>query len=126
MRGLSSLRKGQAAERAVMHMFQDKFGGHWERRPLGIPGPDIFSPSWFPYSIEVKCIKEIKVAHLFGREKPTAMLRDCWNQAVGEAKILEKAPLLVIKSQRQWFITEDLKEWMKLKEWFELKEIERP
>ena len=96
---VNSRRKGNEAERSIVKMFRNHYGGHWERRSMGVPGADIIAPDSFAYAIEVKNVANLKLLHLF---KGSKVLDDFWAQAVQQAKAAEKAPLLMVKIEGLW------------------------
>jgi Holliday junction resolvase len=96
---VNSRAKGNQAERDVIKIFKKHFGGHWERKPMGIPGPDILAPDNFNYNVEVKNDKSIKLKHLY---KPCERLKAYWQQAIDQST-KDKLPLLCIKIEGLWF-----------------------
>lgn len=126
--GRREQQKGKYGERIVKRKFRDFFGGHWERRPLGIPGPDIFAPEWFPYAIEVKNDARVISRWILIRKRPTAVLRDFWMQASESAQMLNRKPLLVCNVEGTWFVSDDVPghQWMKLDDWFRVQPAYNP
>lgn len=119
----NSRRKGNDAERAVATIMRTCFGGNWERKSMGITGPDILPPDWFPYVIEVKHDKAIKLKHLF---QPTKLLLSYYEQAKSHAKSTDKIPLLCIKIEGMWLTVIPLTtrlpaidDWALLTDWCE-------
>lgn len=96
---INSRRKGNQAERDVIKILRQYFPGPWERKPMGIPGPDIQPPDDFPYAIEVKNHKSLRFKHLY---EPTKLLLSFIKQAMDQAKDLKRDALLVIKIEGIW------------------------
>lgn len=116
---VNSRRKGNQAERDVINILRPHFPGKWERKSMGIPGPDILPPDNFPYAIEVKNVKTVRLKHLF---QPTKELEKYWRQAVDQAEDLNKKPLLVAKIEGIWFAFEPIADeytWAPLTVWCE-------
>lgn len=115
---VNSRRKGNTAEREVVTILRSHFPGKWERKSMGIPGPDILPPDGFPYAIEVKNVKTVRLKHLF---QPTLQLRGFWKQAVRQANDLNTEPLLIAKIEGIWFAFESTSEggyqWSELRPW---------
>lgn len=114
---VNSRRKGNRGEREALNILKSHFGGHWERKPLGIPGPDLLAPDDFPYAVEVKNEKAIRAIHLIGT--PTKKLHDFWKQADAQADALDKLPLLVCKVESVWFACSEWGQWQLLTDWCE-------
>ena len=114
MKKINSRRKGNNAERDVIKILKAHFPGLWERKPMGIPGPDILAPPDFPYAIEVKHDKRIKAIHLF---KGHHALRKFYGQAFKQAYKLDKKPLLIVKVEGWFFASTEPAEWTPLHAW---------
>ena len=97
---VNSRAKGNTAERYVVNVLSKYFDGDFERRSMGYEGSDIICPENFLWAPEVKNKKTIKLKHLW---KPTKELISFWEQAVFQAKILNKLALLCIKIEGLWF-----------------------
>ena len=105
--GRRSRDKGKRGEQEALKILRSHFGGLWERRGAGEPGPDLITPVWFPYAVEVKNVSTVKLRHLW---HPTAQLFDYTEQAVKQAHDVGKLPLLCIKVESMWFAwTADIK-----------------
>lgn len=97
----NSRAKGNRGEREVLKILKSHFGGEpWERKSMGIPGPDLLTPNEFPYAVEVKFNKSIKLIHFFKENK---QLKDWWKQTQEQAFALNKTPLLIVKVEGIWF-----------------------
>lgn len=118
--------RGYQGEKQVMDLFKQYFPGGWRRRGRGTAGSDLLVPESFPYSIEVKFQKHIKLRHLvYGH----ADLRKWWQQAIRQATSESRQPLLVLKVEGQWwvrnfnrhwfpvFIKGEEAEWVQLGDW---------
>jgi hypothetical protein len=81
-------------------MLSQYFDGDFERRSMGYEGSDVLCSEGFRWAPEVKDDKSVKLKHLW---KPTKKLLSYWEQAVFQAKILNKVPLLCIKLEGLWF-----------------------
>jgi hypothetical protein len=112
---VNSRQKGNQAERDVCKIFRKYFTGTFERKPMGIPGPDILCPPHWIFAVEVKNDKKIKAIHLLC--KPLQLLDDYWKQADAQADALDKSPLLIAKVESFWFATENRTVWIPLELW---------
>lgn len=97
---VNSRRKGNRAEREVKNQLRAWWGGDWKRQTMGIPGSDLVPPPDFPFSVEIKHWKRTKHKHLFN---PTAEVLGFWEQAVTQAVIEAKKPMLIIKVEGTWY-----------------------
>lgn len=97
---VNSRRKGSQSERDVFRIFSAWWGDRFCRRSLGQKGSDGHTPADFPFSVEVKNHKTVKVRHLFN---PTKDILDFWRQTLEQAEEEKKLPLLVIKIEGKWF-----------------------
>jgi hypothetical protein len=116
---VNSRRKGNQAERDVIKILKKYFGGHWERKSMGIPGPDILAPEDFPFVIEVKNDKTVKAIHLLAKPDNQKLMR-YWTQAVGQAQNTGKTALLVIKVEGHWFASTTWRDFLPLNQWCEI------
>ena len=98
---VNSRAKGNDGERAVCKILSQWWGGHWERRSMGVPGPDLVTPDDFPWAVEVKNHKTIHPGHFW---YPTKMLQDWWWQASRQATQCDRLPLLVVKALGDWYV----------------------
>lgn len=98
---INSRAKGNRAERTVLKILKKHFGGEpWERKSMGIPGPDLLTPDNFPYAVEIKDDKSVRLKHFW---KPNKQLKDFWEQAESQANGLGLEPLLIAKVEGIWF-----------------------
>lgn len=97
---VNSKAKGGAAERDVMARLKDWYPGDWRRKPFCQKGSDLITPDNFPWSVEVKHDKQLKLSHLW---KPTKFLQACWEQTIEQAFDDNKKPLLIMKIEGAWF-----------------------
>lgn len=116
---INSRAKGNRAEREVLKILKAKYGGEpWERKSMGIPGPDLLTPDDFPYAVEIKHDKRVRCKHLFSGH---SVLEGFWKQAVTQASALGKKPLLIVKAEGIWFASNDTGwgqgDWKTLKHW---------
>lgn len=97
--------KGSAYEQKVATRLTKEFGVEFRRVPLSgsidyLKG-DIWTPhdtAWWPYAIECKHYKDIEWNNLL-TSKTTDMLQ-FWRQAVREAEVMNKKPLLIFRWNR--------------------------
>jgi Holliday junction resolvase len=97
---VNSRAKGNRAEREVIKTLKRHFVGPFERRTMGLPGPDVVAPDEFHWAIEVKDDKTVRLKHIW---KPTQKLIEFWEQATQQARVIRKNPLLVVKIEGLWF-----------------------
>jgi hypothetical protein len=97
---VNSRAKGNQGEREVCKILSRYFGGKFERRSMGYEGNDIITPDGFPYGIEVKFDKSVRLKHFW---KPTQKLKDFWKQTLAQCKNSGKHPLLCAKVEGMWF-----------------------
>ena len=104
---MNSKKKGNRAERAVVHFWRDWTGLAFERTPMSgglrwkkaenIAGDIVCTePNFiFPYSIEVKAHRDINFSHLMYGVKSDIL--KWWDQAVKDAARVDKIPLLFMR-----------------------------
>lgn len=97
---VNSFHKGKRGELEAVSLLIKHFGKGFRRKRLGTPGSDIETPYEFPWSVEAKNVKTVKLKHLF---RPTAELLAYWQQTKRQAKDEGKKPLLIIKIESIWF-----------------------
>ena len=97
--------KGSAYEQKIATRLTSEFDVEFRRVPLSgsidyLKG-DIWTPhdtAWWPYAIECKHYKDIEWNNLL-TSKTTDMLQ-FWRQAVREAEVMNKKPLLIFRWNR--------------------------
>ena len=97
--------KGSAYEQKIAMRLTSEFGKEFRRVPLSgsidyLKG-DIWTPrdtAWWPYAIECKHYKNIEWNNLL-TSKTTDLLQ-FWRQAVREAEVMDKKPLLIFRWNR--------------------------
>jgi hypothetical protein len=97
--------KGSAYEAKIATKLSEEFGKEFRRVPLSgsidyLKG-DIWTPhdtAWWPYCIECKHYSDIEWNNLL-TSKTTDML-SFWRQAVREAEVMKKKPLLIFRWNR--------------------------
>ena len=97
--------KGSAYEQKIATRLTSEFRKEFRRVPLSgsidyLKG-DIWTPratAWWPYAIECKHYKDIEWNNLL-TSKTTDMLQ-FWRQAVREADVMKKKPLLIFRWNR--------------------------
>jgi len=92
--------KGNSAEREICKILSKYFSGKFERRSMGMKGSDIICPVDFPYEVEVKHDKALRLKHFW---QPTKKLEEFWQQTVNQACYTDKMPLLCAKVEGIWF-----------------------
>lgn len=102
---VNSKAKGGAAERLIAKILADWWGEPFARRPNKQKGSDHIVPKSFPFAVEVKDDKKLKVRHFFN---PTNVIREFWEQARSQAEREHKQPLLICKAEGTWFAVSDL------------------
>lgn len=98
--GNSSRRKGMAGELEVVKLLQRVWGGEFRRSGSGFDGKDIICPEGFPFTIEVKNRRDIRIKHLWF---PNSAFKQCLKQACGQAAAEDKPFLLFVKAEGTWF-----------------------
>jgi hypothetical protein len=97
--------KGSAYEQKIATRLTKEFDVEFRRVPLSgsidyLKG-DIWTPhdtAWWPYAVECKHYKDIEWNNLL-TSKTTDMLQ-FWRQAVREAEVMKKKPLLIFRWNR--------------------------
>ena len=114
MAGIKSRRKGVTGEQQVVKILREALGGEWSRKKIGVPGPDIETPKWFEYAIEVKNEASVHAIHIF---KGSAKLELFWEQASAQADALDLFPLLICKMDGVWLCSRMYGHWSTLEVW---------
>lgn len=104
---VNSGKKGNASTRLIGAILGEWWRGKkFERRKDYYQGSDLIVPDDFPFAVEVKDWKELRIKHFFN---PTALLKSFWEQARNQAEKEGKRPLLICKSEGTWFaLTSDM------------------
>lgn len=97
--------KGSAYEAKIATLLTKEFSKEFRRVPLSgaieyLKG-DIWTPhdtAWWPYCIECKHYKELEWNNLLTAKSTTIL--QFWEQAVREAKVMNKKPLLIFRWNR--------------------------
>ena len=97
--------KGSAYEQKIATLLSKEFDVEFRRVPLSgaidyLKG-DIWTPhdpAWWPYCIECKHYKEIQWNNLLTSK--TTNIFGFWEQAVREAEVMKKKPLLLFRWDR--------------------------
>ena len=113
---INSRAKGNRGEREVAKIFRDALGGTWERKSMGIPGPDLLCPPSFRFAVEVKHDKRIKALHTY---TGSAVLTQYWKQADAQADALDLSPLLICKIEGKWLCSDGIGRWELLETWIQ-------
>lgn len=97
--------KGTTYEYKIRDIFTDHFKIEFERVPTSGALPylkgDIWSPTHlviFPYTVECKHYKELEFNNLLTAKSND--LLSFWQQAIDEAKVMKKKPLVVFRWNR--------------------------
>jgi len=97
--------KGSAYEQKIANRLSSEFGVEFRRVPLSgaidyLKG-DIWTPhdtAWWPYAVECKHYKDIEWNNLLTSR--TTDILQFWRQAVREAEVMKKKPLLIFRWNR--------------------------
>lgn len=100
---VNSSKKGAASERVALNLLSKLCNDFKFRRSgRGFKGNDTANdPEGFPFAIEVKDVKAIKLIHLFKGNKE---LGTYLQQTIDQANATGRQPLLLIKIESVWFL----------------------
>lgn len=111
---INSRRKGHAAERKLVKLFEAWWGEPFFRTPgsgsfvtrgfvrkdgVDLAGDIVTTDSGFPFCIESKKVESWKLEQLFSNSEKT-IFQDWWEQAASEGHTVGKVPLLVFSKNR--------------------------
>lgn len=100
-----SVDKGRRGELEACKLLAGWWGGVFKRRGLGHKDSDIITPDDFPWSIECKCnYRGFRFLHVWRDSK---QFQKWWGQCVNDAERKRKEPMLLIKTEGEWFMVVD-------------------
>ena len=121
---VNSRRKGMTGELEVCHILSEALNDSFTRNRIGVSVCDVIAPAWFPFAVEIKNAKTVKLVHLFG--KHTKELDNYWKQCSSQADILNKYPLLIVKAEKLWMACTDYEYWRPLQQFIDTYKAQNP